>query len=79
MNNNDENLKSLWEMEDCLLILQNAHAAVTVIINKIVSSSSSLDSEMVKVLLEEVSLMTSEIDRMHISIRQLRMLINKTS
>lgn len=67
---NEENINALVAMKEGLLILQNTHDAVLLIIKKIEDKSSVEDATFIEILIEEALVMDSEIKRMRIMINQ---------
>ena len=67
---NEAQQETLWEMRECLLISQNSHAAMTAILQKIGDDSIALNSSVIKILHEEMLLMNTVIERMHMSIQK---------
>ena len=70
--NNEDQLQKLWQMQDCLLVLQSSHDTITVLIKRIESSSSETSPDYIGILLEEALLMNNEIERLRVMINQQR-------
>lgn len=61
---------TLWEMRECLLILQNSHVTITTILQKMGNGSRMVNANMIEILNEEILQMNLEIERMHESIQK---------
>lgn len=67
---NECHQEALLEMRECLLISQHSHAAMTAILQKIGDDSIALNSSVIKILHEEMLLMNTVIERMHMSLQK---------
>ena len=67
---NECHQEALLEMRECLLISQNSHAAMSAILQKFGDDSIALNSSVIKILHEEMLLMNTVIERIHMSIQK---------
>lgn len=61
----------LWEMREYMLILQNAHVAITAILQKNGDNTGDLNLTMIEILAEEIFLMNVVNEKMHMSIQKM--------
>lgn len=76
---NEVNIKSLREMQESLLVLQNSYNAITIIIEKILTSQNTLEQHILELLQIEVELTSNEIEKLNKLIRYRIALVEKTS